>query len=132
MKKYIGLLAAGLALTLVPGMVSAQDSHKTTKKSVAKHVVKHKKPKKLKSVPAHTEQASKNVNHEANRESKDFNHTVGKPVDTGSKKTNKAANGLSKNVNHEANRESKDFNHSLNNASKSINHAFQPKKKKKE
>lgn len=149
--KRLGVLAAALILAIGSTASQAQSSHKEPKSEEAKlrkarmedPTTRQVTPDPKKSPAKHADNLSKNVNHEANRESKDINHTfqgkgaakheiknlrharvtdhTTRQVTPDPKKSPaKHADNLSKNVNHEMNRTSKD-----------INHFFQGKNKKK-
>jgi hypothetical protein len=98
MKIMIPLLAAVLALGQIAATSDAQTHHRIRHKHKPKneitklekarhedHTTRQVTPDPKKSPGKHTDNLSKNVNHEVNRESKDFNHGV---------------NNLSKGVNH--------------------------------
>jgi hypothetical protein len=162
MKTLMLTLCAVIGLAQIVGTANADTTHHRRHHKIVHHkTVRHTAPKNEiskidkdrktdptvrqvtpdpnKSPGEHTNNLSKNVNHEANREAKDVDRTVGDARDKDHttrqvtpdphKSPAKHADNLSKNVNHEANRESKDFNHAVNNASKSINHALSGKKK---
>src|SRR5579871_1649447 len=138
MKTTLMLFAAVCCIGQVAIMASAQDQPKNEVNKVEKdrqtdHTVKQVTPDPKKSPGKHADNLSKNVNHETNRSSKDFNHTIKKNT-TSLHKTRKTdhtvkqvtpdpkkspgkhADNLSKNVNHETNRSSKKVNKAVNNA----------------
>jgi hypothetical protein len=130
--KKLAMIAALVAMVpyAVPAIAqSSKEKPKSTEAQVRKArkedpTVKQVTPDPKKSPAKHTDNLSKNVNHEANRESKDINHgikhettkvhdarkedhTVRQVTPDPKKSPAKHADNLSKNVNHEMKRTAK-------------------------